>query len=697
MEPLSGDDPAEIGGYRLRARLGAGGMGRVYLASTPGGRRVAIKVVRPELGDDPDFRTRFRQEIAAAQRVRGLYTAELLSADPDATPPFLITAYVPGPSLQRAVADHGPMPAETVIRLVAGVAEALQVIHAAGVVHRDLKPSNVLLAPDGPRVIDFGIARAAEATSVTGSGIRVGSPQFMAPEQIRGTTATPAVDVFALGSVAAFTLLGRVPFGEGNPAALMHRVLNAEPNLTGCTGPIRDLIAGCLAKDPAARPDPTQIIETCRTLAEGNLGDFAESWWPTLSTPAQLGTVAEPQLGAPSPSPSASSGPGLAAARSSPPPAAPPPAAQRSAGPAGSAGSAGVVPPEWARPQPAKSKGKGKPAAARRGLITPGKPATQGIPGAPGALGTPGASGASGAPGIPGALGTPSNPGASRTPGSTGTPGSSSAPGASRNSGAPANPRTPGNSTNPRASGTSGVYKNSGGSTNSRGPGTPPPTRVPGGASTAGTPTGSRPAPGSTGPRSRNGVPTGPRSYPAPGRLPIPTTVVNAAKFMYGGVGLAVLGLLAGLGTLHSLRTLIEQQNPNASQSYVSASIGAAVVTLVLLGGIGALLWLWMARLTRRGEHRARTLSTIVFVVATVGGIHLISQGETTRLSAAFGLIEWAVGLIAIVLLWSSPSRRYFNALGPPGPNPPRSPSLRQRAEDQRAHPTERDWPAQRR
>ena len=650
MEPLSGDDPAEIGGYRLRARLGAGGMGRVYLASTPGGRRVAIKVVRPELGDDPDFRTRFRQEIAAAQRVRGLYTAELLSADPDATLPFLITAYVPGPSLQRAVADHGPMPAETVIRLVAGVAEALQAIHAAGVVHRDLKPSNVLLAPDGPRVIDFGIARAAEATSVTGSGIRVGSPQFMAPEQIRGTTATPAVDVFALGSVAAFTLLGRVPFGEGNPAALMHRVLNAEPNLTGCTGPIRDLIAGCLAKDPAARPDPTQIIETCRTLAEGNLGDFAESWWPTLSTPAQLGTVAEPQLGAPSPSPSASPAAGPAGDRSSPPPAAQPPAAQRSAGPAG------VVPPEWARPQPAKSKGK--PAAARRGLITPGKPATQGIPGASGAQGTPGA------PGTPNA---------------------------------PANPRTPGNSSNPRAPGTSGAYKNSGGSTNSRGPGTPPPSRVPSGASTAGTPTGSRPAPGSTGPRGRNGVPTGPRPYPGPGRRPIPPTVVNAAKFMYGGAGLAVLGLLAGLGTLHSLRTLIEQQNPNASQSYVSASIGAAVVTLVLLGGLGALLWLWMARLTRRGEHRARTLSTIVFVVATVGGIHLISQGETTRLSAALGLIEWVVGLIAIVLLWSTPSRRYFSALGPPGPNPPRSPSLRQRAEDQRTHPTERDWPAQRR
>ena len=159
MEPLTSDDPVEIGGFRLRARLGAGGMGRVYLASTKGGRRVALKVVRPELGDDPDFRSRFRQEIEAAQRVRGLYTAELINANPAATPPWLVTAYVPGPSLQQAVAEHGPMPAETVILLMAGVAEALQAIHDAGVVHRDLKPSNVLLAPDGPRVIDFGIAQ----------------------------------------------------------------------------------------------------------------------------------------------------------------------------------------------------------------------------------------------------------------------------------------------------------------------------------------------------------------------------------------------------------------------------------------------------------------------------------------------------------------------------------------------------------
>ena len=304
MEPLTRDDPTEIGGYRLRARLGAGGMGRVYLASTPGGRRVALKVVRPELGDDADFRARFRQEIEAAQRVRGLYTAELLNADPAATPPWLVTAYVPGPSLQQAVADHGPMPQETVILLIAGVAEALQAIHSAGVVHRDLKPSNVLLAPDGPRVIDFGIARAAEATNLTQSGMAVGSPQFMAPEQIRGLAITPAIDVFALGAVAAFALLGLPPFGEGQVAALMYRVLNEPPRLTGCSGPLRTLIERCLAKEPADRPTPAAIIESCRSLSSGNLGEFTDSWLPPAVAAAAArapGTAGVP--GSPSPQP----------------------------------------------------------------------------------------------------------------------------------------------------------------------------------------------------------------------------------------------------------------------------------------------------------------------------------------------------------------------------------------------------------
>uniref|UniRef100_UPI002156623B protein kinase domain-containing protein n=1 Tax=Streptomyces fradiae TaxID=1906 RepID=UPI002156623B len=188
--------------------LGAGGMGKVYLSYTPGGRPVAIKVIRPDFAQDAEFRRRFAQEVQAAQRVQGLYTAPVIDADTDAREPWLATAYVPGPSLADAVQRHGPMPVDTVLLLVAGIAEALQVIHGAGIVHRDLKPGNVLLASDGPRVIDFGIARAADATSLTSSGVTIGTPSFMAPEQAAGSTVTPATDVFALGQVAAYAALG---------------------------------------------------------------------------------------------------------------------------------------------------------------------------------------------------------------------------------------------------------------------------------------------------------------------------------------------------------------------------------------------------------------------------------------------------------------------------------------------------------
>jgi hypothetical protein len=280
VEPLSAGDPGEVAGYRLRGRLGAGGMGVVYLAFTPGGRPVALKVVRPELGDDPDFRVRFRQEIAAARRVHGMFTAQVLDADPEGSPPWLVTAYVAGPSLARAVADHGPMPEQSVLLLLAGVAEALSMIHGAGVVHRDLKPSNVLLAGDGPRVIDFGIARAVEATAVTRTGVRVGSPQFMAPEQVRGGVVGAAADVFALGALGVFAATGRPPFGEGDTAAVLYRVLHEDPDLAGCPEPVRAVIGGCLAKDPAARPAPAQVIEACQGRATVKTVEFTESWLP---------------------------------------------------------------------------------------------------------------------------------------------------------------------------------------------------------------------------------------------------------------------------------------------------------------------------------------------------------------------------------------------------------------------------------
>ena len=280
LQPLAGDDPAEIAGYRLRGRLGAGGMARVYLAFTPGGRPVAVKVMRPDLGDDPEFPARFRQEIAAARQVSGLFTAQVLDADADGRPPWLVTAYVAGPSLEQAVAGHGPMPEQSVFWLVAGVAEALQAIHSAGLVHRDLKPSNVLLASDGPRVIDFGIARAVEATRLTRTGIRIGSPQFMAPEQIRGGVVSPAADVFALGALAAYAATGRPPFGQGDAAALLYRVVHQHPDLGGCPGRLRPLIEACLAKDPTARPAPPSLIEACGASAGPGTLESAHSWLP---------------------------------------------------------------------------------------------------------------------------------------------------------------------------------------------------------------------------------------------------------------------------------------------------------------------------------------------------------------------------------------------------------------------------------
>ncbi|MCQ4214617.1 serine/threonine-protein kinase, partial [Streptomyces longispororuber] len=267
FQPLQPDDPTVVAGYRLAARLGAGGMGRVYLSHTQGGRPVAIKVVRPELADDPDFRRRFRREMEAARRVRGAYTAELIDGDAGGAPPWLATLYVPGPSLAEAVGRRGPLPVPAVLWLMAGVAEALAGIHGAGIVHRDLKPSNVLLASDGPRVIDFGISLASGISSHTATGASIGTPQFMAPEQAAAGAAgeiTAATDVFALGQTAAFAALGRPLYGDGPAVSVLYRIVHDEPDLSPLPEQLRPLIARCLATDPRERATPAEVVEWCR-------------------------------------------------------------------------------------------------------------------------------------------------------------------------------------------------------------------------------------------------------------------------------------------------------------------------------------------------------------------------------------------------------------------------------------------------
>ncbi|MCM2413166.1 serine/threonine-protein kinase [Streptomyces sp. RKAG290] len=299
MEKLGSADPQRIGAYRLLGRLGAGGMGQVYLARSDRGRTVAIKLVREELAEQQEFRDRFRQEVQAARQVGSTWTAPVLDADTEAAVPWVATGYVAGPSLQTTVTGrastsagpapgaYGPLPERSVHILGAGLAHALRAIHAAGVIHRDLKPSNILLTIDGPRVIDFGIARALDTVTdggLTRTGALVGSPGFMSPEQVRGERVTTACDVFCLGSVLAYASTGRLPFGAAASGvhALLFRIAQEDPDLTGVPVDLVELIQDCLRKDPEARPTTDEILDR---LSEDHT---AEPWLPGALI-AQLG------------------------------------------------------------------------------------------------------------------------------------------------------------------------------------------------------------------------------------------------------------------------------------------------------------------------------------------------------------------------------------------------------------------------
>ncbi|MEV5594766.1 serine/threonine-protein kinase [Streptomyces sp. NPDC052496] len=272
MEPLGADDPRVIGTYRLLGRLGAGGMGRVYLGRSAGGRTVAVKSVHAQFAADDQFRARFRREVESARRVGGAWTAPVLDADPDAPVPWVATGYVAGPSLTRAVEDFGPLDGTTVRALGAGLARALAAVHTHGLVHRDVKPSNVLLTLDGPLLIDFGIARATDGSAaLTATGVSVGSPGYMAPEQILGQEVTGASDVFSLGAVLAYAATGAGPFSGDSSAALLYKVVHGEPELgTALTDGLREITAACLAKRPEDRPTPEEIVRRLGGPAAGD-------------------------------------------------------------------------------------------------------------------------------------------------------------------------------------------------------------------------------------------------------------------------------------------------------------------------------------------------------------------------------------------------------------------------------------------
>ncbi|GAA2827767.1 serine/threonine-protein kinase [Kitasatospora paracochleata] len=266
MEPLERGDPQRIGPYELLKRLGRGGMGRVYLGRSPGGRLVAVKVVNPELAHDPDFRRRFAHEVAAARKVGGFYTAQVVDADPQADPPWSVSAYIPGPTLLQAVRRLGPLPHTALRVLGSGLAEGLSAIHAAGLVHRDLKPGNVIVADDGPRVIDFGIAGALDVAQHTTA--LIGSPGYMSPEHARGETTGPASDVFALACVLIFAATGRHPYGEGRPDVILYRTIHGEPRLDDVPADLVPFLTRCLSPEPDRRPEVAEVVRALATSAD---------------------------------------------------------------------------------------------------------------------------------------------------------------------------------------------------------------------------------------------------------------------------------------------------------------------------------------------------------------------------------------------------------------------------------------------
>lgn len=277
MEELSPNDPSRIGPYRLTHLLGVGGMGKVYLGRTSSGRKIVVKSIRPEFVSNPEFRARFAREVRAAQKVGGFHTAQVVEADTEAEEPWIASAYIPGPSLRQTITEHGPLPDSALRVLAAGLAEGLRVIHGHGLSHRDLKPGNILLADDGPRIIDFGIARPAEDTRITLTGVLLGTPSYMAPEQTDGAPAEPSADVFSLGTVLHYAATGSNPFTAPNVTTTIRRLISPAPDVpVRVPADIRELIIRCWQQDPSKRPGVDEILQL--------LGEIeANEAWPPFS------------------------------------------------------------------------------------------------------------------------------------------------------------------------------------------------------------------------------------------------------------------------------------------------------------------------------------------------------------------------------------------------------------------------------
>jgi len=690
MEPLSANDPRVVGEFALRARLGSGGMGRVYLGFSPGGRAVAIKVVHPELARDPEFLRRFRQEVASARLVSGMYTAPVVGSGVDDDPPWLATAYVPGPPLADVVNLHGPLAEVAVWRLAAGLADALRAVHGCGLVHRDLKPGNVLLAADGPHVIDFGISRAFEGTQLTSAGMVVGTPGYMSPEQAEGSQAGPPSDVFSLGCVLAYAATGNAPFGGGSAASVLYRVVTGEPDLGGIPAGLQQVITACLAKDPAKRIGLAQLTAMVSALGPPLPGTIGAFWPEPLAS-----IIAADQ--APHPATQVGGGP------IGPVPQAGP----AQGGPAQSggtwadgrhAGPPGMTPPSRVQPGPIPA-GTGHAPMVADGYYA----AAAGNMGA--GLATPGSGPASPQYGQPaaGQSWPPAGPqqyASGQQYGSGQQYASGQQPAAWPQAG----------SVSPQAAMPSAGGPQAGPGSQYGTPSWPQPAGPagPGGAPAGATLQAPWPQqqPSSGGSWPGGGQPSGPggASYPsggtplaqyAPGRrrptkAELPPPVLGAARLMYLGAVVTALNILFGNQVKTGYTNAAATDNADAANDRAklaslplarvgeratarAAADGAAalarhanvmageIAVVVGLGGlIGVVCWLVLAAAARRGRSWAPTVASLLFGLDTAGLLIVLLGTHNDPGVGATTIIIWIIGLAATIALWGRQARDFF-------------------------------------
>jgi Protein kinase domain len=683
MEPLSANDPRVIGEFALRARLGSGGMGRVYLGFSPGGRAVAIKVVHPELARDPEFLRRFRQEVASARMVSGMYTAPVVGSGVDDDPPWLATAYVPGPPLADVVGRHGPLAETAVWRLAAGLADALRAVHGCGLVHRDLKPGNVLLAADGPHVIDFGISRAFEGTQLTSAGMVVGTPGYMSPEQAEGQQAGPPSDVFSLGCVLAYAATGNAPFGGGSAASILYRVVTSQPDLSGIPASLQQVITACLAKDPAQRIGLAQLTAMVSALGPPLPGTVGAFWPEPLASiiaadqaphPAtQVGSApadpawAGPAQGGPGPGGPVQGGGTWVAGRH---------AGLPHDGP-------GMAPPSRVQPGPMPA------ATGHAPMVADGYYAA--------AAGNLGAGPASPNPAPSGYA----QPGAGPSWPSQ-SPAGQQSPAGGQPGSWPASPGRPQSGASPQSSGwpQSDAAAAQAAMGQSAGPGSQfgtPSWPQPGGPATPGGPAPAtlqapwpQQQPSSGGSWPGGGQPSGPggASYPsaatpleqyAPGRrrptrAELPRPVLGAVRLMYLGAVVTALNVVFGnlVKTRYSKTAsdaklvaaryagTVRGARATDAANHASSMAGDIAIVVGLGGLIGVVCWLVIASAARRGRGWTRTAGTLLLGLDTAGLLVVLIGTDNDPTVRFTTVVIWIIGLAAIIPLWGRQARDFF-------------------------------------